>query len=54
MLLCVEIQEYTISIIFFENDCRHRKYSLRSIFEAILYFLVSGCQWRMHPHDLPK
>ena len=43
-----------INKVFFENDCRHRKYSLRSIFEAILYLLVSGCQWRMLPHDLPK
>ena len=40
-----------INKVFFENDCRHRKYSLRSIFEAILYLLVSECQWRMLPHD---
>ncbi len=39
---------------FLENDCRHRKYPLRSIFEAILYLLVSGCQWRMLPKDFPK
>ena len=43
-----------INKVFFENDCRHRKYSLRSIFEAVLYLLVSGCQWRMLPHDFPK
>ena len=43
-----------IKKVFFENDCRHRKYSLRSIFESILYILVSGCQWRMLPRDLPK
>lgn len=43
-----------INKVFFENDCRHRKYSLRSIFEAILYLLVSGCQWRMLPRDFPK
>lgn len=43
-----------INKVFFENDCRHRKYSLRSIFEAILYLLVSGCQWRMLPNDFPK
>ena len=43
-----------INKVFFENDYRHRKYSLRSIFEAILYLLVNGCQWRMLPHDLPK
>lgn len=40
--------------IFFENDCRHHKYFLRSIFEAILYILVTGCQWRMLPYDYPK
>lgn len=43
-----------INNVFFENDCRKRKYSLRSIFEAILYLLVSGCQWRMLPKDFPK
>ena len=43
-----------INKVFFENDCRKRKYSLRSIFEAILYLLVSGCQWRMLPKDFPK
>lgn len=42
-----------INKVFFENDCRKRKYSLRDIFEAILYLLVSGCQWRMLPHDCP-
>lgn len=43
-----------INKVFFENDCRHRKYSLRSIFESVLFILVSGSQWRMLPHDLPK
>ena len=43
-----------INKVFFENDFRHRKYSLRSLFEAVLFVLVSGCQWRMLPHDLPK
>lgn len=43
-----------INKVFFENDCRHRKNSLRSIFEAILFILVSGCQWRMLPKDFPK
>lgn len=49
-----EGQWYYINNAFFENDCRHRKYSLRSIFEAVLYLLVSGCQWRMLPKDFPK
>ncbi len=39
---------------FLENDSRKRKYSLQSVFEAILYLLVSGCQWRRLPHDYPK
>lgn len=47
-----EGQRSYINKVFFENDCRHRKYSLRSIFEAVLYLLVRGCQWRMLPHDL--
>ena len=38
---------------FLENDRRKRKYSLQSVFEAILYLLVSGCQWRRLPHDYP-
>ena len=43
-----------INRVFFENDCRHRKYSLRSIFEAVMYVVVSGCRWRMLAHDLPR
>lgn len=31
-----------INKLFFENDCRHRKYSLRSLFEAVLFILASG------------
>ncbi|WP_289685194.1 transposase, partial [Muribaculum intestinale] len=38
---------------FLENDRRKRKYSLQSVFEAILYLLASGCQWRSLPHDYP-
>ena len=33
---------------------RKRKHSLREIFNAILYLLKSGCQWRMLPIDLPN
>ena len=39
---------------FLENDSRKRKYSLQSVFEAILYLLAGGCQWRRLPHDCPK
>ena len=30
-----------------------RKHSLYDLFNAILYVLVSGCQWRLLPNDLP-
>ncbi len=33
---------------------RPRKYSYYEIFNAILYVLISGCQWRMLPNDLPN
>lgn len=42
-----------INKVFFENDCRKRKYSLRSIFEEVLFILVGRCQCRMLPHDMP-
>ena len=32
---------------------RKRKYSLRDLFEAMLYLSRSGCSWRMLPHDFP-
>jgi transposase len=32
---------------------RPRKYSLRSIFNAILYQARTGCQWRLLPKDFP-
>lgn len=36
------------------NTQRKRKHSLRDIFNAILYLLKTGCQWRMLPRDFPK
>jgi putative transposase len=30
-----------------------RKWSYHEIFNGIMYVLVSGCQWRMLPIDLP-
>ena len=33
------------------NDTRKRKKSLRTVWNAILYLLVSGCQWRMLPKE---
>ena len=32
---------------------RPRKWPLRSIFNALLYLVVTGCQWRMLPKDFP-
>ena len=33
---------------------RKRKYSLRMIWNAIMYLVKTGCQWRMLPNDFPK
>lgn len=33
---------------------RPQKYEMRSIVNACLYVLHSGCQWRMLPHDFPQ
>lgn len=33
---------------------RKRKYNLRIIWNAIMYLLKTGCQWRMLPNDFPK
>jgi transposase len=31
-----------------------RKHTYLELFNAMLYVLVTGCQWRMLPNDLPK
>lgn len=36
------------------NDQRKRKYNLREIWNAMMYIIKSGCQWRMLPKDFPK
>ena len=33
---------------------RKRKYNLRTIWNAIMYLVKTGCQWRMLPNDFPK
>lgn len=33
---------------------RKRKYSLLLIWNALLYVIKTGCQWRMLPNDFPK
>ena len=35
------------------NDKRKRKYSLRSLLNAILYVSKTGCQWRLLPREFP-
>ena len=36
------------------SDRRKRKHSLRHVFNAIVYLVKTGCQWRMLPQDFPK
>lgn len=38
----------------FIEDGRQRKHHLRSIVDAILYVVKTGCQWRYLPQDFPK
>lgn len=38
----------------FCEDGRKRKHSLRTIIDAILYVVKTGCQWRYLPADFPK
>jgi putative transposase len=53
---------YTTNLIdnqwqFIANNldvARSRKYELREIFNAILYLVKTGCQWRLLPGDFPK
>jgi len=35
------------------NDKRKRQHNLRTIWNAILYLVKTGCQWRMLPNDFP-
>jgi len=35
-----------------KKTTRPRKYSYYTLFNSILYVLISGCQWRMLPNDL--
>jgi putative transposase len=38
---------------FLDTD-RSRKYNLRTIVNAVLYVVKTGCQWRMLPGDFPN
>lgn len=35
------------------DDHRKRQHNLRTIWNAILYLVKTGCQWRMMPNDFP-
>jgi transposase len=37
----------------FVNTNRKRKHDLRLVFNAVLYVVKSGCQWRMLPKEYP-
>ena len=39
---------------YLDANVRKRKYSLRSIWNALMYVVKTGCQWRMLPRDFPK
>jgi len=36
-----------------KEDAPQRDYSLRSVFNALRWFVRAGCPWRMLPNDLP-
>ena len=38
----------------FLDVARNRKYSLREVWNAVLYIVKTGCQWRMLPSDFPN
>ncbi|MDR2968243.1 MAG: transposase [Tannerellaceae bacterium] len=42
------------AILHIMGDNRKRKYSLRAIWNAILYLHKTGCHWRMLPKDFPQ
>ena len=37
-----------------KKNTRPRKYTLHTLFNSVLYVLITGCQWRMMPNDLPN
>ena len=36
-----------------KEEAPQREHSLRAVFDALRYFVRSGCEWRMLPNDLP-
>jgi transposase len=39
---------------FLELNKRKRKHSLQAVWNAIMYLVKTGCQWRMLPTDFPQ
>ena len=39
---------------YLDTRGRRRKHSLRSVWNALMYVVKTGCQWRMLPRDFPK
>lgn len=39
---------------YLDTTNRKRKHSLRSMWNALMYVVKTGCQWRMLPKDFPK
>src|ERR1700709_1474113 len=37
-----------------DKDSRKRKSSLRSVWNALMYIVKTGCQWRMLPKEFPQ
>src|SRR3954453_1440747 len=36
-----------------DHDAPQRKYPLRAVFNALRYFVKTGCHWRYLPHEFP-
>jgi transposase len=46
--------EFLVSYLtLMSEEAPQRTYELREVFNGLLYFVKTGCQWRMLPHDLP-
>jgi putative transposase len=39
---------------YLDRSGRKRKFSLRSVWNALMYIVKTGCQWRMLPKEFPK
>ena len=39
---------------YLDKASRKRKYSLRSVWNGLMYVVKTGCQWRMLPKEFPN